>query len=155
MQLAMLSNFIQMRTYLIKLCNFLLTVLHYFESNKEIENITVRQRSVRRLQRNTGWWKLVWKTYSEDRFKKTFRLTKETFQFILDRIYHLLKKQSITEDAISPESRLGVCLYRLGRGDYYYTFLSMAHMASVPYSCNRSCRYAASFGYKVIPLSGS
>ena len=126
MQLAMLTNFIQRRTYLIKLYNFLLAVLHFFESNREIENMPRRQRSARRLQRNSGWWKLVWETYSEERFKKTFRLTRETFQFILDRIYHLVKKQSITEDAIPPECRLGVCLYRLGRGDYYYTLAELS-----------------------------
>lgn len=37
-----------------------------------------------------------------------------------------MEKQSITEDAIPPECRLGVCLYRLGRGDYYYTLAELS-----------------------------
>ena len=32
-----------------------------------------------------------------------------------------MEKQSVTEDAVPPDFRLGVCLYRLGRGDYYCT----------------------------------
>ncbi len=32
-----------------------------------------RLHSCRRLQRNTGWWDLIWASYSESRFKKTFR----------------------------------------------------------------------------------
>ena len=32
-----------------------------------------------------------------------------------------MEKQSVTEDAVPPEFRSGVCLYRLGRGNYYYT----------------------------------
>ena len=37
-----------------------------------------------------------------------------------------MKKQLITEDAIAPECRLGVCLYRLGRGDYHYTLAELS-----------------------------
>ena len=125
MQLAVLANVTQRRTYLMKIYNLLLVILHFFEWNREVENMP-RRRSVRRLQRNSGWWNLVWETYSEERFKKTFRVTKDTFKFIQDRTYNLLKKQSITEDAIPPECRLGVCLYRLGRGDYYYTLAELS-----------------------------
>ena len=32
----------------------------------------------------------------------------------------------MTEEPISPECRLGICLYRLGRGDYLYTIAEMA-----------------------------
>ena len=37
-----------------------------------------RPRSCRRLQRNTGWWDLIWQTYSNSRFKKTFRVSRAT-----------------------------------------------------------------------------
>ena len=30
-----------------------------------------------------------------------------------------LEKNSLTEDPITPECRLAICLFRLGRGDYY------------------------------------
>ena len=77
-------------------------------------------RSCRRLHRNLGWWDTVWRTYSDARFKKTFRISRATFQYILNKISGDLHRQIVAENPISPECRLGICLYRLGRGDYYY-----------------------------------
>ncbi|XP_044165792.1 protein ANTAGONIST OF LIKE HETEROCHROMATIN PROTEIN 1-like [Acropora millepora] len=82
-------------------------------------------RSCRRLFRNSGWWDTVWNNYSEARFKKTFRVTRGTFLYILSRIRHQLERQTVTEDPIFPELRLAICLYRLGRGDYFYTIAEM------------------------------
>ena len=82
-------------------------------------------RSCRRLPRNTGWWNLIWNTYSNARFKKTLRVSRETFAFILSRIRHALERKSVVEEPILPELRLAVCLYRLGRGSYYYTIAEM------------------------------
>ena len=85
----------------------------------------LRNRSCRRLLRNNGWWLLVWNTYSNERFKKTFRVSRNTFNYILSRIRHKLERKTVCEDPISPECRLGLCLYRLGRGDYFYTIAEM------------------------------
>ena len=49
-----------------------LTVL-LLANNKGAE---VLSRSCRRLQRNFGWFTNVWSTYSEKRFKKTFRISR-------------------------------------------------------------------------------
>ena len=84
-----------------------------------------RQRSCRRFQRNNGWWNLVWNNYSDKRFCRTFRISKGSFSFILSRIRHVLERDTINEQPISPECRLGICLYRLARGDYYYTIAEM------------------------------
>ena len=86
----------------------------------------VYRRSCRRLIQNCGWWDLVWNSYSDERFKKTFRVSRNTFNFILNRIRHDLERETVNEDPISPECHLGICLYRLGRGDYYYTIAEMA-----------------------------
>lgn len=40
-------------------------------------------------------------------FKKTFRISRATFRYILDRIEPILKD-------ISPNERLAICFYRLG-----------------------------------------
>ena len=53
-----------------------------------------------------------------ERFKKTFAISRATFRYILDRIEPILKD-------ISPDERLAICLYRLGRGDYYYRIAEM------------------------------
>ena len=63
--------------------------------------------------------------HTNERFKKTFRISKNTFSFILNRIRNDLERQTVNEDPISPECRLGICLYRPGRGDYYYTIAEM------------------------------
>ena len=83
-------------------------------------------RSCRRLNRNTGWWDKVWNTYSEARFKKTFRVSRSTFNFILNRIEPFIVRETVTEEPIPAELRLALCLYRLGRGDYLYTIAEMA-----------------------------
>ena len=83
-------------------------------------------RTCRRLPRNRGWWDVVWSTYSDARFKRTFRVSRATFAFILSKICHRLERETICEEPISPECRLGICLYRLGRGDYLYTIAEMA-----------------------------
>ena len=84
-----------------------------------------RRRSCHRLIRNEGWWHKVWTTCSDVRFKKTSRVSRATFHFILSRVGSVLQRQTVTEEPISPEERLGICLYRLGRGDYYYTIAEM------------------------------
>jgi len=89
-------------------------------------------RSCRRLEINNGWFSMVWSTYSTKRFKKTFRVSRETFEFILSRIRHVLKRDTINEEPISPECRLAIRLYRLSRGDYYYTIAEMTGLGVSP-----------------------
>ena len=86
----------------------------------------MRRRSCRPLSRNTGWWNIIWQTYTDARFKKTFRVSRGTFTFILDRIRHVLERQNVVEEPIPPELRLAICLYRLGRGSYYFTIAEMS-----------------------------
>ena len=95
-------------------------------------NVTIPRpiRSCRRLVRNSGWWETVWTQYSDARFKKTFRVSKNTFAYLLTNIRHLLERQTLCEVPISPEQRLALCLYRLGRGDYFYTISEMTGLGA-------------------------
>ena len=89
-----------------------------------------RNKRFRRLPRsNTFWWESVWKNYSDDRFKQTFRLSRSTFTFVLSQIRHKLVEEYVAEEPISPEKRLGICLYRLARGDYMYTMVETVGLA--------------------------
>ena len=67
-------------------------------------------RSCRFSIRNTGWWELVWATYDEGRFKKAFRVSRETFDFISKSIQPDIEKNTVTEIPVSPECRLAICL---------------------------------------------
>ena len=112
----------------------LLTVLALISlvlsSSTKIATKMPRIRSCRRELRRKGWWESVWNTYSGKRFKKTFRISKATFSYILDRIKDDIQHEpsgqwGFVEEPISPACRLGIALYRLGRGDYYYTISEM------------------------------
>ena len=83
-----------------------------------------RIRCGRRFQRNHGWWENICEKYSESRFKQTFRISRGTFNFILERIRPDLERKIVVEE-LSPQWRLAICLYRLGRGDYPYTLAEM------------------------------
>ena len=128
-----------------KLANLLSAVLHCTSRRKMIlaslllmiqvlsadKNI-VRPiaRSCRRLPRTEGWWLRAWNQYDDKRFKKNFRITKATFAFILDAIRSDLERETVNEIPISPEARLPVCLYRLGRGDYLSTLAELNGMGT-------------------------
>ena len=88
-----------------------------------------RRRSCRSFVRNQGWWDTVVNNYSDERFKYTFRMSRNTFNYILENIRGGLQKQIVTELTICPEMRLAICLYKLARGDYYYTIGKMAGTA--------------------------
>ena len=64
--------------------------------------------------------------YDDARFKETLRASRGTFLYILDAIRPDLERESVGGSPLSPELRLGICLYRLARGDYYYTIAEMA-----------------------------
>lgn len=115
-------------------------ITHYFNEKKAFENFnsvaqytaelctTKRNSSIscRRLERNNGCWEMVWNTYSEERFKRAFRISQDTFRFTLSRIGHELEREKINEEPVWPECRLGICLYRLAKGDYEYTIAEMS-----------------------------
>ncbi|XP_065067513.1 uncharacterized protein LOC135693062 [Rhopilema esculentum] len=111
---------------LMTLRSFLLAATYLFG---ELTTSRARVRSCRRLPRNTGWWEKLWFTYDDKRFKQTLRVSRSTFEFILTRIRPQLERQTLTEEPISPELRLAICLYRLGRGDYLYSIGEMVGLA--------------------------
>ena len=82
----------------------MLLLLSVSRENRVTERKT---RSCRRHIRNSGWWDTVWNTYSDKRFKKTFRVTRATFLFILGRTRHDFQKQELAEEPIPAETRLG------------------------------------------------
>ena len=116
---AALNHVLEKRRMLVKLSG-VVSLLALSENKRSVN------RSCRRLPRNTGWWDQIWQTYSDTRFKKTFRVSRCTFNYILENIKGEITHDIINEQPVSAECRLGICLYRLGRGDYYYTISEMS-----------------------------
>ena len=71
---------------------------------------TERVRSCRRHLRNTGWWETVNREYSDERFKQTFCVSRETFNFLLFNIEQDITKKETAETHISASKRL-VCAF--------------------------------------------
>ena len=46
----------------------------------------LKRHLCRRLIHNIGWWDIVWCSYPEATFRKTFRVSQETFMYILSFI---------------------------------------------------------------------
>ena len=107
------------RKYIVKL-RHLLAMLNHDNISK-----TRRIRCCRRFPRNKGWWETVLTEYTDKRFKESFRVSRETFNYILAKIGKDITKQITSEIRISPDMRLAVCLYKLSRGDYNYTLAEM------------------------------
>ena len=53
-------------------------------------------------------------------------MSRATFLYILDHIREYIEKDTLTEIPLSPELRLGICLYRLGRGDYLHAISELS-----------------------------
>ena len=92
-------------------------------------------RSCRRHYRNVGWWNTVNNLYNEERFKQVFRISRNTFHYILQKVGTAILKEDAGVGSISPDKRLAITLYKLGRGDYNYTIGEMTGYAESTVSC--------------------
>ena len=110
LQQSLIISFLRRRVILKAYLHSLLLLLYDKVVAQPNRGARRRQRTRRRLLRNTGWWNNVRDHYSNGRFKKAFRISRETFSFILERIKHDIENKSLTEEAIPAEMRLAVCL---------------------------------------------
>ena len=93
-----------------------------------------RNRRVRRFELICGCFQKFWNTDDDERFKSCFLISRETFNSILNRGHHLTH-DTTAEEPISPQERLGICLYRLSRGDYYHTIAEMTGRGLTTVQC--------------------
>ena len=100
---------------------FLLLLLLIKQRNNQISYTG----SCRRLPRcnKSCWWQIA-RTHTAITVLRRHLVFLKT-HFILSYITHDLERQAISEEPVSPECRLAICLYRLGRGDYTYTIAEM------------------------------
>ena len=66
--------------------------------------------------------------YTNKRFKEIFRISRNTFRYILLETGFNIGKQHTAEEPVSPQIRLTICLYKLSRGDYNYTVSEMTRV---------------------------
>ena len=91
--------------------------------------------SCRRSIRNTGWWELVWATYDEGRIKKAFyRVSRETFDFILKSIQPDIEKNTVTEIPVSPQCIFVLLSNRTFNSDTNAFSTSYARILCIPFT---------------------
>ena len=114
---------------LIKAC--LELFVQYVNIYHQLQNLhdEGRIRHCRRHYRNVGWWNTVNTLYNEERFKEAFRISRNTFHFILQKVGPAILKEDTGVGLISPDERLAITLYKLGKGDYSYTIGEMTGYA--------------------------
>ena len=105
----MVTLVLMRKRFIVRLC--LLTCLLLQSSEDELS--ARRPRSCRRSHKNTDWWELVWASYDEGRFKKTFRVSRNTFNLILKSLRPDIEKDFVTEQPVSAECRLAICLLQI------------------------------------------
>ena len=73
--------------------------------------------------RDSGWWENGLLNWDECEFKQRLRVTRETFNIILDHIREDIKKQptNLKPFPTTPEQQLGLTLYRLAHGCSFST----------------------------------
>ena len=97
------------REILFKILGRLIDQYVVFIYTETILRNAIRKTSRRRFVRNQGWCDTVVNNYSDKRFKYTFRLSRNTFTYILENIPGGLQKQIVIVLSISPELRLVIC----------------------------------------------
>ena len=76
---------------------------------------------------NVGWFTNIWSTYSEKRFKETFRLSRSTVMFVLGLIRNANEKDTITEELISPEAQIAIWAFIANRQFASQAFIFSVH----------------------------
>ena len=72
------------------------------------------------VNRNVGklWWRNVYFNWDNEQFKSKFRLTKDNFNIILNRIEASIVKTptNLVSEPIEPNRQLGLTIYKLAHG---------------------------------------
>ena len=65
-------------------------------------------------ERNSQWWENGYRQWTEEQFKKRLRVTRETFEFILETVtVDIAKETTKFKEPTSPQCQLALTLYRL------------------------------------------
>ena len=101
--------------------------------------------------RNKEWWENCYRRWSGKDFKKDLRVTRATFNLILDVTAPYIFKgpTNLNPEPISVDRQLGLTLYRLGHGVSYSTLSQLfgVSMSLVSETFNKVCRVLTAVSY--------
>lgn len=80
-------------------------------------------------------------TFYDERLKACFRISREIFKILLNHVEHNFKHKKMAEERVASKERLTVCLDRLSRRDYHYTFVGMTdhELSTIQNITNKAC----------------
>ena len=109
-----------------------------------------RPRALNRV-RNKEWWKSCYRRWSGKDFKKDLRVTRATFNLILDVIAPYIFKEptNLNSEPISVDRQLGLTLYRLGHSVSYSTLSQLLgiSISLASETFNKVCRVLFATSY--------
>ena len=95
-----------------------------------------RERLVWMVPRTDGWFTMMETTANEEGWYASFRVSKKTFQFLLDQIKgKITHKSTRLRAAVPPRRRLAITLYYLASTAEYRTIANLFGV-STPFVCN-------------------
>ena len=84
-----------------------------------------KKREIRKRneERVSNWWHHGYLTWTDTRFKQHFRITRDSFESILNIVTPIIKKTptNLCPNPTSPATQLALTLYRLAHGTSYST----------------------------------
>ncbi|XP_062564999.1 uncharacterized protein LOC134227484 [Armigeres subalbatus] len=88
------------------------------------ENKTVERRVWTSVE-NSSYWENDVPNFCEKKFKNTFRVSRSTFDFLVDKLQNIAKMDTLLRPAIPLAKRIAIALYALGSSAEYRTIGSL------------------------------
>lgn len=72
-------------------------------------------RTIQAKIRHCNWWEADVPNLNDDEFKEQFRVSRKTFQFLVERLTSLEKQPTVFRAPIPLQKRIAIALYTLGK----------------------------------------
>ncbi|XP_039969586.1 uncharacterized protein LOC126765085 [Bactrocera neohumeralis] len=95
------------------------------ETSTKVASSEIKERSAWKFDRNGSFWEYDVKKIDDIRFKENFRLNKEAFHKICEKVKEIGKSNSNTRLCIPLQKRVAIALYALGSSAEYRTVASL------------------------------
>uniref|UniRef100_A0A668AUA2 DDE Tnp4 domain-containing protein n=1 Tax=Myripristis murdjan TaxID=586833 RepID=A0A668AUA2_9TELE len=88
-------------------------------------------------KRSAEWWKVVVSTFSDEQWVQNFRMSKETFTYLCQRVQPAMEKQDVNYRLCVPlQQRVAIAVWKLATNADYW---SIAHLFAVSLSTACKC----------------
>ena len=84
------------------------------------------ERSVWQRQQSSAWFELAYETFSDNEWFENFRVSTNTFQFLVDELqYDIVRQDTLMRKAIEVKKKVALFLYFLASTDGYRSLANL------------------------------